>query len=268
VPVAVAGGHLFSALVTSRNHTCGITRPAGAAYCWGDNDYGQLGNGTKTDASTPVAVLGGHAFTSISSTWDHTCAVDDGGAAWCWGTNPWGGLGDGSRTERTAPVAVAGGLTFALVSAGMSYSCGVTTAQAAWCWGDNSFAQLGNGLETSANSSNVPVPVSGGLSFLSVNAAGRPGTCAVAVGGAAYCWGRNDSGITLGTGPSIGSSNVPARVAGGLAFTALSAGGGSTCGVTGSGFAYCWGAGQTGALGHGAYDSRAFVTPVARGAVP
>lgn len=266
-PVAVSGGHTFSAIAASRSHTCAIDG-GGAAWCWGENGFGQLGNGGSADASQPVAVAGGHRFVSISSTWDHTCAVDADGAAWCWGTNPWGGLGDGSFTARSTPVAVAGGLTFRSVSAGMSYSCGVTTANTAWCWGDNSFAQLGNGLETSTYSSSVPVPVSGGISWSSISAAGRPGTCGLATSGAVYCWGRNDGLVTLGTGSNIGSSNVPAKVAGGLAFTSLSAGSLSTCGLTTDGFAYCWGAGQTGVLGQGAYANQGTVTPVARGAIP
>jgi len=106
-PVAVSVGINLTAVVAGRRHSCGVTS-AGAAYCWGENVYGQLGDGTTTNSLTPVAVAGGHAFASLSPFLYHTCGLSTGGAAYCWGSNSNGALGDGSTTSSTVPVRVAG----------------------------------------------------------------------------------------------------------------------------------------------------------------
>ncbi|HET7234345.1 MAG TPA: Ig-like domain-containing protein [Longimicrobium sp.] len=266
VPTPVSGGIQWAVVAASRDHGCGLDT-AGQAWCWGHNHLGQLGNGGGADSHVPVPVLGSHTFASISSTWDHTCAVDTGGAAWCWGYNLRGALGDATFTTRAEPARVYGGISFASVSAGMGYTCGVSTGGAGYCWGDNSFSNLGNGGLTSPESSAVPVPVSGGITWASMAAGPRFATCGVAVGGAAFCWGRNDGAMLLGAG-GIGSSTVPARVGGAVAFASLSAGGIQTCGVTTGGYGYCWGPAQTGALGDGTFTSRAFPIPVLKGEVP
>ena len=81
----------------------------GAAYCWGDNTYGKLGNGTTTSSATPVAVSGGLSFATVSAGLGSSCGVTTGGAAYCWGG---GGLGNGSTSYSLTPVAVSGGLSF------------------------------------------------------------------------------------------------------------------------------------------------------------
>jgi len=92
-------------------HTCGVTS-SGAAYCWGNNPAGELGNGTTTNSTTPVAVSGGLTFVAVSAGDAHTCGVTPSGAAYCWGGNGYGELGNGTTTTSLRPVAVSGGLTF------------------------------------------------------------------------------------------------------------------------------------------------------------
>jgi alpha-tubulin suppressor-like RCC1 family protein len=136
-------------------HTCGILT-SNAAVCWGENENGQLGNGSTTDAVAPIAVSGGFQFKSISAGYRHTCAITTAGAAYCWGDNALGQLGDGTTTDRFTPRAVSGGLTFMSISAGDTFSCGVTTAGVAYCWGDNEYGQLGS---VAVTGSAVPVAV-------------------------------------------------------------------------------------------------------------
>jgi len=206
-PVAVVGGLSFAAVSAGVfGHTCGVTT-AGAAFCWGYNLEYQLGDGTTTDRTSPVAVLGGLSFAAVSAGYRYTCGVTTAGAAYCWGNNTFGQLGDGTTTDRTSPVAVLGGLSFAAVNAGeFGHICGVTTAGAAYCWGDNRSGQLGDETTTFRTS---PVAVLGGLSFAAVSA-GELHTCGLTTAGTVYCWGSNASG-QLGDGTTT-DSHVPVRV--------------------------------------------------------
>jgi alpha-tubulin suppressor-like RCC1 family protein len=142
-------------LASGYDHTCAIA-VAGPTLCWGLNEYGQVGDGTTANRTSPVAVAGGHTFAAITAGLRHTCALDASGAAWCWGDNTYGELGDGTHTGSDTPVAVAGGLQFAYLKAGELSACGVTPAGVAHCWGDNEYGQLGDG--TTASSA-VPVKV-------------------------------------------------------------------------------------------------------------
>jgi alpha-tubulin suppressor-like RCC1 family protein len=109
-PVAVSGGLVFSFIDTgaSSDDTCGITT-AGAAFCWGDNLSGALGdNTTVAQRSAPSAVAGGFSFTTLSVGGFHSCGVATTGLTYCWGYNHFGQLGDGTTTDRSTPVHVGG----------------------------------------------------------------------------------------------------------------------------------------------------------------
>lgn len=169
-PTTVAGGIAFSAdplvvppspdpdfplpvgpfIAAGYAHTCGIGAN-GTTYCWGLNQNGQLGNGTRTQSSSPVAVNGPAPFVRITAGYRHSCGLTSDGRAFCWGANDLGQLGDGTFTERLTPTSVAGGLTFAYLKAGDLSTCGVTTTGVAYCWGDNEYGQLGNGTFSSSN---------------------------------------------------------------------------------------------------------------------
>src|SRR5439155_1361606 len=157
-------------LSAGSDHTCGVAG-SGAAYCWGTNTYGGLGDGTYgNNRLTPVAVSGGLTFAAVSGGALYTCGVTTSGAAYCWGLNNYGQLGNGTTTfSFLTPVAVSGGLTFTAVSTSDNHTCGVTTSGAAYCWGWNNSGGLGDG--TTGRDRLTPVAVSGRPTV----AAGRAG---------------------------------------------------------------------------------------------
>jgi alpha-tubulin suppressor-like RCC1 family protein len=262
-PTRVRGNVKFASLSLSRSF-CGLTAQ-GAAYCWGFNDFGQLGDGTMTLRDTPTPVLGGLTFTSLSLGAWHSCGLTAAGAAYCWGSNQFGQLGDGTTTDRTAPVAVAGGHAFVGLGIAREYSCGVTRAGAVYCWGDNTLGVLGDGTTTS---SSVPKRIASTETFVSVTA-GLEHACALTTGNRARCWGQN-TGLQvqgqLGDG-TMTSKPTPVPVARDLAFVELRAGRAFTCGRTADGKIYCWGDNRFGQLGAGML-ARNSTTPVGVAGVP
>jgi alpha-tubulin suppressor-like RCC1 family protein len=156
-PVAVQGGLVFASVTAGARTTCALTA-SGAAYCWRDNTYGQLADGTNIQRLSPVAISGGLAFTSLTAGAGNICGLVSGGAAYCWGDNDFGELGDGTTTQRIAPVAVQGGLVFTSLTAGYSHPCGLISGGAAYCWGYNGVGGLGDGTTTNRSVPTAVVP--------------------------------------------------------------------------------------------------------------
>jgi len=235
----------MSAVATGDSTACGIAA-GGVLYCWGDNAFGQLGDGSKARDSLPQRVSGNLSFTAVSVGAFHACGVATGGAAYCWGSNLNGQVGDGTTQERLTPAAVTGGHSFATIAAGFSHTCGLRTDGKVLCWGAGANGRLGNG--SSGAGSLVPVLVSGGYTFVRLSV-GASHTCALRYDAILFCWGFNGQG-RLGDGTQTDRS-MPTQVLGPITFGAVTAGGAHTCGLDSSGQALCWGNGGTGALGTG-----------------
>jgi len=262
-PVAVVGGLAFQILSVSKINqaTCGVAVD-GDAYCWGDNDQGQLGDGTRTRRLIPTRVSSGVKFKSVALGNGHACALAVTGTAYCWGFSPNGGFGDGTIGERLTPQESALGLTFESIVAGGDFTCGLTPEGDAFCWGLGFSGQLGDGTATSSLS---PRKVSGGLAFKTLAAADKT-VCGLTVTGGAFCWGDNSFGtIGDGTSPTDGGAGrrvTPAAVTGGLTFLSLSAGHSTVCGVTDDGSGYCWGYNASGGVGDGTDTNRSSPTRI------
>lgn len=193
-------------------HTCGI-RNGGRAYCWGQNDYGQIGNDASgTDIVTPTEVYGGYTnWSMLASNDQYTCGLRSNGTAWCWGSNWMNQLGDNSWTQQDRPVRVkdtAGtGTWYDWISIGTTVqtTCGLRGNGKIYCWGLDNYGQLGNGAGGNVS---LPTEVSGGFADWQSIDMGRT-ACGLRNGNVPYCWGENDFGQT-GNG---GTTNVQAPVA-------------------------------------------------------
>lgn len=239
VPTPVSGGLSFKSVSVGWEFTCGVTT-AGAGYCWGLNDKGQVGDGSTTNRAAPVAVGSGLAFQSISAGESHACGLTTTGAVYCWGSNAAGRLGDGTTTNRLVPVAVSGGLTFTALKTGFSHTCAVAASGLGYCWGSNNDLTLGDFDLALSKSSPAPV---GGVLLASIT--GTNHRCGLeASTGFAYCWGQNNSG-QLGDGTSV-TRLVAQPVSGGISFQTIAAQGPATCAIDASGVGYCWGGASLG----------------------
>ena len=194
-PVPVTGLSSDVVALDAGTQTACAILTGGAVRCWGANSSGQLGNGTTTSSTTPVAVTGLTSGVTAVSTGGHSCATTPSGLE-CWGSNQRGQVGDTSRTARKTPVAVSSGLA-GTASVGGSHTCSTDTHEL-WCWGDNSSSQLGNGTTTD---SSVPVKIPSSL--LAAGYVGTVGSssdsCALGADGTVRCWGSNQWGMS-GTG--------------------------------------------------------------------
>ena len=247
-----------TAIAAGGSHTCALTA-SGGVTCWGNNWRGQLGDGTTTDRSTPVDVVGlTSGVTAIAAGGSHTCALTASGGVTCWGNNWRGQLGDGTTTDRSTPVDVVGLTSDATaIAAGEYHTCALTAGGGVTCWGANEYGQLGDGRWTTWRS--TPVDVVGLTSSVTAIAAGGSHTCALTAGGAVTCWGANWDG-QLGDGTAT-DRRTPVDVVGLTSgVTAIAAGGYHTCALVGSGRAKCWGDDSNGQLGIGTIAQR--LTPV------
>ncbi len=263
-------------------HSCALLQD-GSVRCWGQNDLGQLGNGTTNDSATPVTVVGITGAAAVRAGGFHTCARFPDGTVQCWGRNSNGQLGDPAFTAYQSPTPVrVAGLTATVVSAGGFHNCALPGDRTVQCWGHNGFGQLGNGTGDpdfltqnrfqDGTSNPTPVTVSGITTAAAVSAGGWH-TCALLQDGTVRCWGDNTWG-QLGDGaPVPGSpgpgrepprrrSVVPVTVTGITTAVAIEAGIFHTCAILRDGPMQCWGRGEEGQLGNGSTANSSTPTTV------
>ncbi len=252
------------------------TRSDGTAWCWGRNNWGQLGNGTPSgpralpvqvdasadeeapqDPDSPQPPEPWDDWTSIETSGATTCGIRTEGSLWCWGLNHDGQLGVDGRF-RALPVQVGSALSWTSVSTGWFHTCGTRGNGTLWCWGLGGRGQLGLG---STESRRRPIRVGDARDWDSVSVGGWY-TCGTRTG-TVWCWGQNDQG-QLGLG-GPGLRLRPTQVGTGADWVSLSASWAHTCATTRPGQAWCWGLNDSGQLGDGTRASRRVPTRVTGG---
>jgi len=249
-----------TSLSVGANQNC-VTLGDGSIACWGNNLWGQLGNGNKLGSADPVDVRNIRSAVAVASGVRHSCAVLDNGDIRCWGGNAYGQLGNnssGNSAGSSIPVAVASISNGSSIASGDEFSCAVLTDGTVKCWGRGSNGQLGNASSGPGADQDTPVSISLSDYTAGMVSAGANQACIVdnynlLVNPLARCWGNNTSG-QLGDGSNtLRSSPVKVRNSGNSGSLAgvisISTGGNHSCAAISTGLVYCWGANNKGQIG-------------------
>lgn len=249
VPTKVPSLSSVISLSSNAYHVCAM-RVTGELHCWGDNRYGQIGNGAMGGPRPPGDVVGMDGAATVNSGGAHSCAIGTNHVGlWCWGNNKNGQLGDGSTQRHLTPITVQGtaGVTVDAVGLGDKHTCAAIGGKAK-CWGDNTHGQLG---DNSTNASPLPITVQGPTNVVGI-AAGMAHSCAFSslnAGGNVWCWGANDTG-QLGIG-STEEKHTAQQIPGLSNVTTLIAGDAHICAIINNDTVSCWGDNMSGQLGNG-----------------
>ncbi len=270
-PQTISGLSGILAVTAGSDHTCAVTS-SGAAYCWGWNYSGELGNvsnvGTSDANPNPMPVTGlGSGVAAISAQAQRTCAVTSGSALQCWGSNIFGALGNsdnlGTNNPNPTPQTVSGISDVVAIAAGGSsgHACALTRVGEMKCWGLNNRGQLGNpgNPSTGIDPTPTPQPVAVLANTATAIATGVTHSCALTRTGGVQCWGRNNR-LQLGDGTGTGRLSPVAVNGLSSGVVGISTKGEFTCALTAVGGVKCWGFNFSGQLGVGDTINRA--TPV------
>jgi alpha-tubulin suppressor-like RCC1 family protein len=233
-------------VATGRSHACALKQD-NTLWCWGRNEYGQLGDGTRIDRPTPTRV---DAFeddiAQVAAGSRHTCAVKMDGTLWCWGTGRAVGDGTPAYESQLRPVQVATlDTNVANVSAQGMSTYAVTNDRELWSWGQNAGGQLGDGTTEDRLE---PVRVTALDEVIQISG----GACAVTADGTLWCWGDNQTG-RVGDGTTVTPKPLPVHVAALDSIVEVSSSG-FTCARDERGAVWCWGSNETGTIGNGTID--------------
>jgi len=235
------------------DHTCGLTL-TGHVYCWGRNEFGQLGDSTLVNHASPTRVEPIVDLIAASAGQSFSCAVNGSGTTWCWGKNNQGQLGNGTQVDQLTPTPVGGvGVVpdFVSVNAGNMHACAVAQDTTVWCWGVNGAGSLGDGTTTDRE---LPVQTQN-LSGVVQVSAGEDNSCARTALGEGWCWGENGLG-EVGDGTTNNRSSPRLLDFEGMGVASISTGDDHSCATLADQTAWCWGKNTDGQLGDGTTSNR------------
>jgi alpha-tubulin suppressor-like RCC1 family protein len=247
------GGGGAGGILSAETHSTCTLRANGKVACWGSNNEGQLGDGTRDPRLTFVEVANLPAVVEVGVSSDHACARKSDGTVLCWGEATEGKLGDGDadagRLYSLTPVTVKGLADAVELGSGQHHTCARRSAGTVVCWGNNGFGTLGDGTNEDRA---APVEVPGLTDVVQLSASYF--SCARHATGKVSCWGSPNEDGELGNGTTE-PSRVPVEVVGLSDAVEISAGGYHVCARRANGTVVCWGSNNSGRLGIGNTDS-------------
>ncbi|MFT3866939.1 MAG: HYR domain-containing protein [Nibricoccus sp.] len=241
------------AIAAGYNHVVTL-KSDGTVWTWGENAYGQLGDGTTTSRTTAVQVSGLTDIVAVSAGYYHSVALKSDGTVWTWGGNGNGQLGNGTTVSRTTPIQIAGLNGIVAVDAGHSYTVSLKDDGTVWAWGDNAFGQLGDGTTTQRTTA---VQMSGLNNVVGV-VAGNSHTVVLKNDGTVWACGRNLYG-EVGDG-SLTQRTTATSVSGLSGVVAIATGSYHSLALKNDGTVLGWGSNSGGKLGNGTWTNQS--TPV------
>lgn len=270
-PVDIVTGVRVATISAGIFHSCAL-KSNGVLSCWGNNGYGQLGDGTTISKSIPTTVPSLTEVASVSTGFYHSCALKTDGTVRCWGRNNSGQLGDGTTVDKSTPTptvvpAFIIGLIpmtgVATLTAGDTHNCVLKTDGTVRCWGGNNSGQLGDGTTTQRTTPVVVLSLAGASAI----SAGVDYSCALQTDSTVRCWGYNAGG-QLGDGTTVNRSSpaavanilTPANILTGLKVAAIATGFNHSCALKTDGALLCWGANSYGQIGDGTTTQRLLPT--------
>lgn len=250
VPLLISGGwvNVFAGNIFSLG-----MKPGGALFAWGNNDYGQLGDGSFVESHSPIQIAGNWA--TVAAGREFVLAINSVGDLYAWGRNDYGALGNGSILNSNVPVQVPG--NWVAVAAGDFHSLAIDVDGDLYAWGENFDGQLGKGNFDAG--STTPVFISGGWAAI---AAGGMSSYGIKTNGDLYSWGDGQLG-KLGLGASLVDRNVPTLVSGG--WSSVIGGKHHAAGIKTNGDLYTWGYNASGQLGDGTFTLKNVPTFISGG---
>ena len=229
-----------------QTHTLAV-KTDGTLWSWGNNDYGQLGDGSSVSVATPVRIGSDTNWVSVAAGSIFSVGLKNNGSLWAWGYNGYGQLGDGSGVSQISPVQVGSASDWASVAVGSDHVLAVKTDGTLWSWGANYYGQLGNGSITGQS---TPLQIGSDTTWQGV-AAGSYHSLALKKDGSLWAWGYNSNG-QLGDGTTT-NGMAPVRIGSDLNWKRIACGSFHSMAVKNNGTLWAWGDNSNGQLGNGTY---------------